>query len=92
MFLWLITVLTFPFILDSVKEQLNAVQELERDVASQKPQMDELELVHQVSYSTIPPQTYGALASGWNEKRQFCVSWRSTRMPEHLNYCVPGCT
>ena len=31
-----------------IKEQLKAVQGLERDVASYKPQMDELELVHQV--------------------------------------------
>ena len=31
-----------------IKEQLKAVQGLERDVAGYKPQMDELELVHQV--------------------------------------------
>ncbi len=40
----LILLLLFP-----LKEQLKAVQGLERDVASYKPQMDELELVNQVS-------------------------------------------
>lgn len=40
--------LSFPF-----KEQLKAVQGLERDVASYKPQMDELELVNQVSERAI---------------------------------------
>lgn len=37
------------FLLFPLKEQLTAVQGLERDVASYKPQMDELELVNQVS-------------------------------------------
>ena len=31
-----------------IKEQLKAVQRLEQEVAGYKPQMDELELVHQV--------------------------------------------
>ena len=42
--------LDVPFNFFCLKDQLKAVQELERNVASHKPQMDELELVHQVSY------------------------------------------
>lgn len=39
---------TCILLLFPIKEQLKAVQGLERDVAGYKPQMDELELVHQV--------------------------------------------
>ena len=43
----------YILILLPIKEQLKAVQGLERDVAGYKPQMDELELVHQVRQSAL---------------------------------------